>query len=74
MILNCRDKKTEQRHLKEKPLNEGWVRHYYDHTGRFFNDYSPEEWKRINEPNEISDLLKQLISKEINNQIINKLK
>lgn len=57
MIIGCRDKETEERHLRSNPLPEGWVRHYNDHTGRFFKDYSPEEWEEANRPNPASEAL-----------------
>ena len=63
-IYNCVDKETEERHLKEWPLTEGWDRIYYDHTGRFFYDVDPEAPIDPIEK-ELGDILREEINKEI---------
>ena len=68
-IYGCIDKETEERHLKEFPLKEGWIRHYYDHTGRFFFDADPNASAHPLEQ-ELSDTLKSEIDKEIINKIL----
>jgi hypothetical protein len=73
MVIGCKDKETEERHLRDNPLPDGWIRHYNDHTGRFYNDYSPEEWERINRPNPVSEALEKAVTEEINTAIIRSL-
>ena len=69
-IYNCIDKETEERHLKEFPLQEGFERHYNDHTGRFFRDIDPNEPVDPLEQ-ELFDILNQEIQKEIQKEIYN---
>lgn len=63
-IYGCIDKETEERHLKEFPLKEGWNRNYYDHTGRFFFD---------SDPNVPVDPLEQELADILKSEIINEI-
>jgi hypothetical protein len=62
-IWGCIDKETEERHLKEWPLEDGKERLYYDHTGRFFYDYDPNAPVDPIEQ-ELWDILQEEILKE----------
>ena len=71
-IYGAFDKETEERHLREYPLKEGWNRMYIDHTGRVFEDYDP------NAPvdpvaKELFDILQEEIRKEMNKEIIDEM-
>lgn len=71
-IYGCIDKETEQKHLEEWPLKEGWERHYTDHTGRFFTDIDPNAPVDPLEK-EVYNILQDEINKEVNKSIIEKI-
>lgn len=45
-VIGAYDKEVEEAHLKEYPLPEDHYRVYTDHTGRWFEDFTPEEYKK----------------------------
>ena len=67
------DMKPPVNEFEEEPVKDGYVRVYIDHTGRWYKDYTQEEFdKIINHP--FSVLLREEIQKEINREIIEMLK
>ena len=59
--------------MKEMPPKPGYTRIYEDHTGRNWTDYSPEEMEEMaNDP--FVKLLREEIQKEINRDIVEKLR
>ena len=62
-------KEVEEEHLRECPLPEGHYRIYTDHTGRWFEDFSPEEYKKafVPDPNatDPEGMLYYILSEEI---------
>lgn len=77
-IFGAFDKETEERQLKEYPLKEGNYRIYMDHTGRTFQDFSPEEYKKAFVPNpnsdEPEDILLCILKEEIDKAIVKEIR
>jgi hypothetical protein len=51
---------------------EGMIRVYTDHTGRFYEDYTPEEYERLYNT-EVHRELRKVINAEIDNDVVNKM-
>lgn len=66
-IYGAYDDATALRHLREYPLQYGYIRRYNDHTGRFFEDVSPEDIERENSDplaNELARIIQEEIMRE----------
>jgi hypothetical protein len=46
-VIGAYSKEVEEEHPKEYPLPEGHYRVYSDHTGRWFEDFTPEEYNKV---------------------------
>jgi hypothetical protein len=67
-IVGGYDEETVLRHLEEVPLKEGYTRIYEDHTGRNWQDVSPEDMEASRNDPLIIDL-QTAIDEEINREI-----
>ena len=65
--MNCMKSVDE-----EFPLKEGYTRVYEDHTGRWFKDYSPEEYEEAFNSPEMQEFGK-ILQEEIDKEVINKM-
>jgi nuclear transport factor 2 (NTF2) superfamily protein len=62
----------EQQDFIDVPLKEGYTRIYSDHTGRWFDDYSPEQMEFMrNDP--LMKIIHEEITKEIDREIIRQM-
>lgn len=58
---------------EEFPLKDGYIRVYEDHTGRWFKDYTQEEYDEEFNSFEMQ-VFRDIIQEEINKEIIQKMK
>jgi hypothetical protein len=71
-IIGGYDEATVLSHLEEVPLKEGYTRIYGDHTGRWFDDVSPEDMETSrNDPLMID--LRTAIDEEVNREILRQM-
>jgi hypothetical protein len=71
-IHGAYDDATALRQLREFPLKYGYKRYYTDHTGRFFEDVSPEEQEAArNDP--LLQEFNKIVQEEINREMLREL-
>jgi hypothetical protein len=71
-IIGGYDEATVLCHLEEDPLKEGYTRIYGDHTGRWYDDVSPEDMEASrNDPLMID--LRTAIDEEVNREIMRQM-
>lgn len=71
-VFGAYDEEVALNHLNTFPLQDGFVRQYTDHTGRFFQDIDPSApidhvWR------DLYDILSEETQKEINSQLISNI-